>query len=81
MGTRYEIFRKLDHGNPVRITTVATRGEVEQTLHALEWVEPGDYFTREVMTGEIIQGLRPAAPSDASQAQNVQEDAEGSLQA
>jgi hypothetical protein len=62
MGVGYDIFRNVRFGGPIWITTVATRGEVQQTLHALEWVDPGDYFTREVPSGEIVQGRVPADP-------------------
>ena len=61
MHTKYDIFRNLRHGIPVRITTVATHGEVEQTLHALEWVEPGDYFVRETASGQIVYGRATAS--------------------
>jgi len=62
MSARYDIFRNLHDGSPMRIATVATRGEVEQTLNALEWVDPGDYFTLESASGVIVQGLEPADP-------------------
>jgi len=54
--TQYEIFRNSRHGASVRIATVETLGQAEQTLHALAWLEPGDYFTRDCTTGEIIAG-------------------------
>jgi hypothetical protein len=56
MRTQYEIFRNTRHGDAVRITTVETPGQAEQTLHALAWLEPGDYFTRDCSTGEIVTG-------------------------
>jgi hypothetical protein len=59
--TQFEIFRNSRHGASVRITTVETLGQVEQTLHALAWFEPGDYFTRDCTTGEILAGRRSAA--------------------
>jgi hypothetical protein len=54
--THYEIFRNLRNGAAVSITTVETLGQAEQTLHALAWLEPGDYFTRDCATGEIVAG-------------------------
>jgi hypothetical protein len=66
MSAGYDIFRNLHHGSPIWIATVATRGKIEQTLNALEWVLPGDYFTRDATNGEIVSGLGPAAPSEAS---------------
>ena len=30
--------------------------QAEQTLYALAWFEPGDYFTRDCATGEIVAG-------------------------
>jgi hypothetical protein len=62
MSKKYEIFRRLPQGSHVPIITVSTIGEVEQTIHALEWVEPGDYFTREATSGAIVQGLGPTGP-------------------
>ena len=57
MQTRqYEIFRSARYGTTVRIATVETLGQAEQTLHALAWLEPGDYFTRDCTTGEIVAG-------------------------
>jgi hypothetical protein len=56
MRTQYEIFRNARQGDAVKITTVETPGKAEQTLHALAWFEPGDYFTRNGTTGEIITG-------------------------
>ena len=56
MQTQYEIFRNACQGDAVKITTVETPGKAEQTLHALAWLEPGDYFTRACATGEIITG-------------------------
>jgi hypothetical protein len=53
---QYEIFRNAAYGASVRITTVETLGQAEQTLHALAWLEPGDYFTRDCATGEIVAG-------------------------
>lgn len=69
MSSRYDILKNQHHGGPVWITAVATRGKVEQTLHALEWIEPGDYFAREATSGQIVYGLGPATPSQPSQAQ------------
>ena len=54
--TQYEIFRNSRHGPAVSITTVESLGQAEQTLHALAWLEPGDYFTRDCATGEIVAG-------------------------
>jgi hypothetical protein len=54
--TQYEIYRSARYGATVRIATVETPGQAEQTLHALAWFEPGDYFTRDCTTGEIIAG-------------------------
>jgi hypothetical protein len=54
--TQYEIFRKARDGVAVRIATVETLGQAEQTLHALAWFEPGDYFMRDCATGEIVAG-------------------------
>jgi hypothetical protein len=54
--THYEIFKNSRHGAAVSITTVETLGQAEQTLHALAWLEPGDYFTRDCTTGEIVAG-------------------------
>jgi hypothetical protein len=54
--TQYEIFRSARYGTTVRIATVETLGQVEQTLHALAWLEPGDYFARDCATGETIGG-------------------------
>jgi len=54
--THYEIFRNSLHGAAVSITTVETLGQAEQTLYALAWLDPGDYFTRDCTTGEIIAG-------------------------
>jgi hypothetical protein len=54
--TQYEIFRSPRYGASVRITTVETLGQAEQTLYALAWLDPGDYFTRDCTTGEIIAG-------------------------
>lgn len=62
MNEGYDILRNQHLGSPVVITTVATRGKVEQTLHALQWVEPGDYFAREAKSGRIVYGLGPASP-------------------
>ena len=57
MQTRqYEIFRNARYGVTVRIATVETLGQAEQMLHALAWLEPGDYFTRDCTTGEIVAG-------------------------
>ena len=33
--TQYEIFRNARHGDAVKITTVETLGQAEQTLYAL----------------------------------------------
>ena len=52
--THYEIFRSARYGTTVRIATVETLGQAEQTLYALAWLDPGDYFTRDCTTGEII---------------------------
>ena len=30
--------------------------QAEQTPYALAWFEPGDYFTRDCATGEIVAG-------------------------
>ena len=49
-------FRNARHGAAVSITTVETLGQAEQTLHALAWLEPADYFMRDCTTGEIIAG-------------------------
>jgi hypothetical protein len=54
--TQYEIFRNARHGAAVRVTTVETLGQAEQTLYALAWLEPGDYFMRDCTTGEIVAG-------------------------
>lgn len=54
--TQYEIFMNSRHGAAVSITTVETLGQAEQTLHALAWLEPGDYFARDCTTGEIVAG-------------------------
>ena len=54
--TQYEIYRSARYGPTVRIATVETLGQAEQTLHALAWLEPGDYFTRDCTTGEIVAG-------------------------
>jgi hypothetical protein len=54
MSEGYDILRDQHHGSPVLIVTVATRGKVEQTLQALQWVEPGDYFAREAKSGRIV---------------------------
>jgi hypothetical protein len=54
--THYEIFRNVRYGAAVRIATVETLGQAEQTLYALAWLEPGDYFTRDCTTGEIVAG-------------------------
>lgn len=54
--TQYEIFRNSRHGAAVSIARVETLGQAEQTLHALAWLEPGDYFTKDCNTGEIIGG-------------------------
>ena len=54
--TQYEIFRNARHGAAVSITTVESLGQAEQTLHALAWLEPGDYFMRDCSTGEIVAG-------------------------
>ena len=35
MRTQYEIFRNARHGDAVKITTVETLGQAEQTLYAL----------------------------------------------
>ena len=56
MSAGYDIFRNQRLGSPIWITTVGTRRQIEQTLQALQWVEPGDYFTREAASGEIVQG-------------------------
>jgi hypothetical protein len=53
---QYEIFRSPRYGTTVRIATVETLGQAEQTLHALAWFEPSDYFTRDCATGEIVAG-------------------------
>jgi hypothetical protein len=54
--TQYEIFRNTRYGAAVRIATVESLGQAEQTLYALAWLDPGDYFTRDCVTGEIITG-------------------------
>jgi hypothetical protein len=54
--TQYEIFRNSCHGAAVSIARVETLGQAEQTLQALAWLEPGDYFTKDCSTGEIIGG-------------------------
>jgi hypothetical protein len=56
MRKQYEIFRNACQGDALRITTVETLGQVEQTLHALAWLESGDYFTRDCKSGEIVAG-------------------------
>ena len=66
MVARYDIFKILNQGSPVWVGTVATRGEVEQTLNALEWVNPGDYFIREAVSGEIVQGIEPGDLKDGN---------------
>jgi hypothetical protein len=52
--TQYEIFRSARYRTTVRIATVETLGQTEQTLYGLAWLEPGDYFTRDCTTGEIV---------------------------
>ena len=64
MDTTYDIFQKLGRGIPARITTVATLGEVEQILHALEWNGPSEYFVRETASGQVVYG-RPTASEPA----------------
>ena len=54
--THYEIFRNARYGAAVRIATVDSLGQAEQTLSALAWSEPGDYFARDCSTGEIVAG-------------------------
>jgi hypothetical protein len=66
----YEIFKNSRHGAAVSITTVETLGQAEQTLHALAWLEPGDYFTRDCVTGEIVRDkvVRTTAESIGNEA-------------
>jgi hypothetical protein len=59
---RYDVFRSSGHGIPVHIIAVATLGEAEQALDALEWGEPGDYFVCETVSGRIVYGR--ATPSE-----------------
>jgi hypothetical protein len=54
--TQYEIYRNARYGDTVRIATVETLGQAEQTLYGLAWLEPGNYFTRDCTTGEIVAG-------------------------
>jgi len=54
--TQYEIYRNARYGDTVRIATVETLGQAEQTLYGLAWLEAGNYFTRDCTTGEIIAG-------------------------
>jgi hypothetical protein len=55
----YDIFRNLHNEAPLWVASVATLAEVELTLNALAWVEPGDYFTQDCATGEIVSGRNP----------------------
>ena len=55
----YDIFRNVRDAAPVWVASVATLAEVELTLNALAWVEPGDYFTQDCETGEIVSGRNP----------------------
>ena len=48
--TQYEIYRNARYGDTVRIATVETLGQAEQTLYGLAWLEPGNYFTRDCTT-------------------------------
>ena len=59
--TTYEIFRNARYGAAVRVATVQSLGQAEQTLYALAWLEPGDYFTRDCVTGEIVEGTTSEA--------------------
>jgi hypothetical protein len=67
----YDIFWHLYQRKPIRIATVPTRAKVEQTLRTLEWVLPGQYFTRDVTTGEIVSGVNSAVPKEAWEDCNV----------
>lgn len=55
----YDIFRNVHNETPVWVASVATLFEVELTLNALAWVEPGDYFTQDSATGDIVSGRYP----------------------
>jgi|HubBroStandDraft_6_1064221.scaffolds.fasta_scaffold3752293_1 hypothetical protein len=59
--TQYEIFKNPHSGTAVRIATVQSLGQAEQTLYALAWLDPGDYFTRDCATGEIVEGTTSEA--------------------
>jgi hypothetical protein len=61
MSLGYEIFQKTPDGSLVWITAVAEHGNIEQTLQALAWVLPGEYFTRDAATGEVVSGVDPVA--------------------
>jgi hypothetical protein len=66
----YDIFWHLYQRKPIRIATVPTRSKLEQTLRTLEWVLPGQYFTRDVTTGEIVSGVN-SEPKEAWEDCNV----------
>lgn len=67
----YDIFWQLYQRSPIRVATVTTRTKVEQTLRTLEWVLPGQYFTRDVTTGEIVSGVNSDVPKEAWGESNV----------
>jgi hypothetical protein len=54
MGFGFDIFRRLDDGNPLWVAQADTLEEARRRLDAIRRISPGTYFVRDASTGEPV---------------------------
>lgn len=59
MSLGYDIFRKLDDGNPLWIADVVSLSEAKEQIKLLVSHSAAAYFVRDASTGEVVFSTPP----------------------
>jgi len=59
MSLGYDIFRKLNDGNPLWIADVVSLSEAKKQVELLVSQSPAAYFVRDASTGKVVFSIPP----------------------
>lgn len=59
----YDLFRRLEDGNPLWITKVETLAEAKEKIDSYNRAFPGSYFIRDAQTGAILNESKTLRPN------------------
>jgi hypothetical protein len=59
MGLGYDIFRKLDDGNPLWIAEAPSLSEAKKQIELLLSQSSAAYFVRDASSGEVVLSIAP----------------------